>query len=424
MSLEATVGATPPAQCPVHSLEDEYNPFVAPQLNDPNPIWARARTESPVFFSRLLNAFVVSRYADVIEVLRRHDIFAQGIERKMFAEPSPEADRLLAQLPPLENMKLHSSEPPTHTKLRRYLQPALMPHRVAALEPELRRMANALIDEFEPRGHGDFYQDYAYPFPLHFLSHLIGLPRDDFPRIREWTDLQVLLRYGKPSADDQVRLAQSQLDSFAYTVDLVKRRRAEPGDDMLSWLIQDSDASDDPLSDEQLASQATTLLTGGHETTAHFVTMLLHRVLSHREHWAELVADPAISAVLVEEGLRTDGPVQSLWRKSTVDTQLGGIDIPAGSRVSVVLGSANQDGGVFDDAGEFDLARRDVSRHVAFGRGIHTCPGAGVARLEARVTLEVLSARLPGLRLADDDGYLFKPGATQRMAERLCVVWN
>src|SRR5262249_50877819 len=158
--------------------------------------------------------------------------------------------------------------------------------------------ANALIDTFEDHGHGDFYQLYAYPFPLHVLSRLIGLPREDFGLVREWADRQAMLRYGTPSAAEQVSLAQSQLDSFAYQVELVRRRRAEPGDDLLSWLIQDSDSSDDPLTDEQLASQATTLLTGGHETTAHFITMLTYRVLSG--HWDRLVEDPSSVTAIIE----------------------------------------------------------------------------------------------------------------------------
>jgi cytochrome P450 len=415
---------TPGGQCPARPLGDEYNPFVQPQLDDPYPIWARARNERPVFFSTVLNAWVVSRYADVIEVLRHHDIFGPGIERKMFAEPSPEADRLLAGLPPLEGMKIHSSEPPVHTKLRRYLQPALMPQRIAALEPEFRRISNALVDSFQPRGSGDFYQDYAYLFPLEVISHLIGLPRQDFARVKEWTDFQVQLRYGTPSAHAQVGLAQSQLDSFAYTVDLVKRRRAEPGTDFLSWMIQDSDSSDDPLTDEQLAAQATSLLTGGHETTSHFVTMLMHRVLSERPLWEALVANPADTPAILEEGLRMDGPVQSLWRRAKVATMIGDVAIPAGARISVLLGSANRDAAVFDRPDRFDPARTDISRHIAFGRGIHTCVGAGIARLELSVTLAVLAARLPKLRLAAGDGYTFKPGATQRMAERLYLAWD
>jgi cytochrome P450 len=413
---------TPPETSP--KLTELYNPFLPPQLDDPGPVWARSREECPVFFSPVISSWVVTRYEDILGVLRNPDVFGPGIDRKMFGSACPEAEKLLSQLPPLGSMKVHSSEPPVHTKLRRYLQPALLPHKIGAMEPELRRLANKLIDEFEPRGQGDFYQDYAYRFPLEVIAHLIGLPRQDLEQIRIWTDLQAELRYGDPSPAEQVALAQSQVDQFRYVVGLVAQRRRKPGDDFLSWIIADSDASDDPLTDEQLASQATSLLTGGHETTSHFLTMLIHRLLKDRRYWEILVADPAQVPALVEEALRTDGPVQSLWRRAKVDTEVGGVRIPAGDRLSLALGSANLDPSVFGQPDAYDPGRPDVSRHVAFGRGIHTCVGAGVARLESRITLELLSSRLPRMRLAEDDGYTFKPGATQRMAERLYLEWS
>jgi cytochrome P450 len=417
------MNSVPTAGCPRHALADEYNPFRSPQLEDPGPVWARTR-EAPVFYSSVLSAWVVSRYSDVVEVLRRHDTFGPGVQRKMFAEPSPAADALLAQLPPRETIKIHNSEPPQHTKLRRYLQPALMPRRVQPLEPEFHRIANELVDAFATRGSVEFYEEYAFPFPMNVIGKLIGLPEADFEQIKEWTDLQVQLRYGTPSAQEQVSLAQSQLDSFEYTRTLIRTRRANPGQDLLSWMIQDSDASDDPLTDDQLAAQVTTMITAGHETTAHFVTMLMHRLLTERHLWEALVADPKNSASLVEEGLRTDGPVQSLWRRVKHDTRLGEVDIPEGARIAVLVGSANLDDETFGEASHFEVGRANVGSHVAFGKGIHTCPGAWIARLEVRSTLEVFATRLPTLRLADEPGYLFKPGATQRMAERLHLEWD
>jgi cytochrome P450 len=140
--------------------------------------------------------------------------------------------------------------------------------------------------------------------------------------------------------------------------------------------------------------------------------------------WRRLVEDPSAIPAVVEESLRIDGPAQSLWRRAKQDADVGGVRIPAGATVSVVLGSANADNDVFDAPDQFDLTRPNNSAHLAFGRGIHTCPGAGLARLEARVSLEVLAARLPRLRLAPDDGYVFTPSAIQRMARRLFVEWN
>jgi cytochrome P450 len=166
-------------------------------------------------------------------------------------------------------------------------------------------------------------------------------------------------------------------------------------------------------------------MTAGHETSSHLMTMTLHRLLEDNgAWWRRLVADPATIATVVEESLRIDGPAQSLWRRAKQTAAVGGAEIPAGATVSVVLGSANADGEVFGAPDEFDPARMNNSAHLAFGRGIHTCPGAALARLEARVSLEVLTARLPRMRLAPDDGYMFTPSAIQRMARRLFVEWT
>jgi cytochrome P450 len=165
-------------------------------------------------------------------------------------------------------------------------------------------------------------------------------------------------------------------------------------------------------------------LTAGHETSSHFLTLLLRRTLQDRSVWSGLIADPSVISAVVEEALRMDGPVQSLWRRAKVDAEVGGISIPAGARLSLILGSGNVDEARFESPTEFRLDRSNIGHHIAFGRGIHTCVGAGIARMESRITLEVLTTRLPGMRLAADDGILFKPSAKQRMAQRLYVEWR
>lgn len=411
-------------KCPVGALGDRYNPFATPQLDNPFPIWAQARAESPVFYSQVLGAWVVTTYADVVTVLRNPGVFGPIASRKIFAESCPEAEAILAELPPLEETNAVSAEPPVHTKLRRYLQPALMPHRVAAMESEFRAMSHQLIDTFEGNGSGDFYKDYASRYPLSVVCRLIGLPINEEPRIKEWASGRIDLRYGNLSVAEQIRAAEGQRDSYAFNLELIARRRAEPGDDLLSWIIQDSDASDDPMTDAQLASQATALLTAGHETTSHWLTMLLHRVLPDRARWAAIPTDPSLVSAIIEESLRMEGPAQAVWRRAKADAEIGGVPIPAGDRVSVVLASANVDAAVFEDPEKQVLGRSNVTHHVAFGRGIHTCVGAGIARLEGRISLEVLATRLPGMKLAADDGFMFKPSAIQRMARRLFVEWT
>lgn len=411
--------------CPVHTLEQAYDPFSPPQLDDPQPIWARARGEQPVFHSAVLDAWVVTRHADVVRVLKDRDRFGPGYgSRKLFAAPCPEADAMLDALPQVEETNTISTEPPLHTKLRRYLQPALMPRRTAALEPEMQAIAHRLIDRMDEKGHADFYAEYAHPYPLSVIGHLVGVPESMHRQIVDWANQRVDLRFGNLPAEAQIAAARGQQDSHAYTSGLVAERRATPGEDLVSWMVQDSDSSDDPLSDDQLAAQVTDMLSAGHETSAHFLVLMLHRVLPDRELWAALPGRPDLVTWTVEEALRLVGPAQAIWREAKHDTEISGVTIPAGARVSVVLGSANHDEQVFEAPDDFRLGRSNASQHVAFGRGIHTCVGAAIARAEMRTSLESLASRLPNLRLAADDGLIFRPSAIQRSAKRLYLEWT
>jgi cytochrome P450 len=377
-----------------------------------------------VFYSTVVNAWVVTRYDDVISVLRAPEVFGPGVEHRMVSEPCAEADRILARLPALDQVKINASEPPVHTKLRRYLQSAFFPHKVAQLEPKFRAMANDLIDGFAPRGRADLYRDYSYPFSLSVVSSYIGLPEEDRIRTRAWIEQIQKLRYTYLTAEEQVAAANGMVEAYDYTLELVHRRRAEAGDDLMSWIIQDSDSSEDALTDRQLASQALTLISAGHETTAHFLTMLVHLVLEDPSRWAALVEDPSTTSPFVEEALRISGPVQSLWRRAKADTEVGGIPIRAGERLSLLLGSANVDDRIFQTPERVDVTRANVAQHMAFGRGIHTCVGAGLARLEANLSLELLATRLPTLRLSGTKEVRFVPSSSQRAARGLDVEWS
>jgi cytochrome P450 len=410
------------SKCPIH---ESYNPFVAPQLDDPFAIWAESRHEQPVFYSKLLDAWVITRYADIFSVLKQPAVFGSVASRKMFGKPCPEADRILDALPRMEETNPLSSDAPVHTKIRRYLQAAFLPRRVAVLEPTLTATADELIDSFVGNGRGDFYSDFAYRYPLVVVGRLVGIPDSDLDRVKTWASQRVDLRNSDLDEAEQIAAAAAQREYYEYTLQLVADRRARPGADLLSWIIQDSDASDDPLTEDQLASQATSLLTAGHETTAHWLVVAVRRLLQDRARWDALVADPeSLTPKAVEEALRVDGPVQAIWRRVKQDVEVGGVAIPAGARLSLVLGSANADETVFADPLAFDAERANSVQHLTFGRGPHTCVGAPIARLEARISLMALARRLPRLRLAADDELMFKPNATQRMAQRLLVEWD
>jgi cytochrome P450 len=411
-------------QCPVGGLEGGYNPFVSPQLEDPYPVWEAAREGRPVFRSEVLGAWVVTRYDDVVGVLRDPVMFGQNSGRKMFAQGCPEADRILAGLPPLGEVVSSAADGEVHKKLRRYLQDAFLPRRVGVLEPRLRVICGGLIDGFAGAGRGDLYAVFAYPYPFLAICDLVGLPVEFHARVTGWADSQAKLRYGNLSPDEQVRVAGDLRDFFEFNGEFVRRRRAEPGDDLLSWIIQDSDASEDPLSEAQLAYQIQVLLSSGHETSTSFVMMAMARLLGDGARWASLAADPGSAKGAVQELLRLDGPVQSVWRRARAGAVIGGVGIPEGDLISLVIGSANADAGAFASPLDFEPGRANATRHVALGRGVHSCVGAPFARLVAEIEIESLAARLPRLRLAADPGLVYEPSANMRKPQHLNVEWT
>ena len=193
-------------------------------------------------------------------------------------------------------------------------------------------------------------------------------------------------RFGNLSAAEQVAAARRQLESHRFTMEIVRRRRKDPGDDLISWMVQESDASDDPLTDEQLAAQVTDLLTAGHETSAYFLTMLIRRVVTDRPLWAQLADDDELrTAVILRRCASRDRPTRCGATPSATPSWERSESRPA-HESRLVLGSANLDDAVFDKTDAFEVSRSNAASYLAFGRGIHTCVGAGVARMEARVS--------------------------------------
>jgi cytochrome P450 len=165
-------------------------------------------------------------------------------------------------------------------------------------------------------------------------------------------------------------------------------------------------------------------MSAGHETTANFLTLSMDAFLTDGAIWQSIVADPPTIPAVIEESLRLNGPVQSLWRTTTHDSALAGVDIPAGARISALTASGNRDDAMFEHAAAFDLDRANTRKHIAFGRGIHSCAGSNLARMEVRIALESLAQRLPSLRRAQRGPLQFEPSALQRAPKELQLAWN
>jgi cytochrome P450 len=397
-----------------------FDPLDPAQREDPFPLLELARREQPVFHAPEFDLWVVTRYDDVLAVLRDHDTFSSAGALRSSPDPyPPEVQEVLADgwpgMPYIIEL-----DPPLHDRIRGLVTKAFTPRRIAELEPRVRAIAEELVDELAPLGRADVIDRFAWPLPLRVLGELLGLPREDLPRLHEWGTDWLLLQQPGP-VERLVEHARGLVAMQRYFVEALEAREGQPTDDLMGALMVVRAESDDPLSLEAVAGLPLDLMVAGHVTVTRAIGSALALVFRHpplREH----LLDPELAPAAIEEILRLESPAQGLFRRTTRAVELGGAELPEGARVMAHFGSANRDRCVFEAPDEVEPGREGLSRHLAFGKGIHFCIGAPLARLELRLVLPLLLERLPGLRPAgetDREAVFFARGF-----RRLEVEWD
>jgi cytochrome P450 len=414
--------AASPKGCPV---VNSYQPTADEQLVDPFSAWAVARRETPVFFAPALGAYVVTRYDDICAITNDPQTFSNSDILKPLKPTPPQVAEILATgFDPSKLGAMIMLDPPEHDKIRRSLSARFTPKRIAQLEEEIRTAANDFIDRMQVGGtSADFVEAFAYPLPLRIICRLLGVPPEDSEQLHEWATFKLALQFGDMPLDEHVRAAHGYVDFQRYVANLIDHKRVDPQDDLISAMLAPT-ADGDMLDDIVLVGQVMGLVNAGHETTTTVLTMGLYHLLSNREQWDMLCADPGLAAAAAEESLRFDGPIKQLWRRATRDVEVGGVPIPRGARIAIVNGSANRDESVFDAPKRFDIAQKRDKANLAFGRGTHYCLGANLARSEARISFEMLSARIPSIRLATGAPTGYARNVTVRMPLGLLVEWD
>ncbi|HZO35771.1 MAG TPA: cytochrome P450 [Solirubrobacteraceae bacterium] len=312
-------------------------------------------------------------YADVVKVAGDYKTFSS-------VTPRPGAGRVL----PLE------CDPPEHAQYRRMMNPSFAPAKIAEAELDVRPFAAAMLDEMIAAGEADFGATFAYEFPIRALCKFMRIPEDSWTEIRNWHHRLVYEgdqnEPGRPKRDEMVA------EFVPYMMAIVGQRRATPGDDVVTAIIN-GEVDGEPLDDIAIVGLMIALFMAGFTTTTGAIGNLVLRVAHDSELQAFLRANPDRVADAVEESLRLDSTQQTMHRICTTDTELGGQRISAGDYISLHFGSANVDERRWPNAATFDLDRKDKHQHLAFGRGVHKCYGAPLARMEMRVVLEELLAR-------------------------------
>ena len=385
---------------------------------DPYAVYKQFRDRGPMHLPEA-NLTVFSAYRDCDEALRHPSSSSDRLK-------STVAQRLLADgatARPMGPPGFLFLDPPDHTRLRKLVSKAFVPKVVNELQPDITELVDGLLDRIAERGRFDIVSDLAYPLPVAVICRLLGVPLEDEPRFSHASALlaQALDPFftitGEPSQGMEERIQAGQW-LRGYLHELIGQRRSRPGDDLMSRLIA-VEESGDQLTEDEIVSTCSLLLIAGHETTVNLIANAILAMLHHPRQWAALGADADRAQAVIEETLRYDPPVQLVARIAADDMTIGDTTVVKGDSMMLLLAAAQRDPAEFERPETFD-PDRNAFRHLAFGRGLHYCLGAPLARLEAAVALSAVTARFPEARL--DGEPVYKQNVTLRGLSTLSVA--
>lgn len=413
-----------PTGCPVSHRAAEFDPFSDGYQQDPPEYVRWAREQEPVFYSPQLGYWVVTRYEDIKAIFRDNLTFSPSIALEKITPTGPEANAVLASYGFALNRTLVNEDEPAHMPRRRVLMEPFTPEHLMKHEPLVRELAREYVDRFIDEGRADLVDQMLWEVPLTVALHFLGVPEEDMDTLRKYSIAHTVNTWGRPKPEEQVEVAHAVGNFWQFAGKVLEKMRQDP--DAEGWMqygIRKQKEFPEVVTDSYLHSMMMAGIVAAHETTANATANAMKLLLQHPSAWRDICEDPALIPNAVEECLRHNGSVAAWRRLATKDVTVGGIDIPAGSKLLIVTSSANHDESRFADADLFDIRRDNASDHLTFGYGSHQCMGKNLARMEMQVFLEEFTRRLPHMRLAEQR-FSYVPNTSFRGPEHLWVQWD
>lgn len=362
-------------------------------IDDPYPALKELRQAGSPVWHNDLGIFLAAKYNDANDVLRTKTL------GRIFVAKQPESD--WNEFNWLHSDSLLDSEPPKHTRLRSLVAKAFNRNRIEALRPNIERLTDSLLEQIAVKKNFDIIADYAEPLPVKVIASLLGFPDEDEHLLRPWSQAIVKMYEVNPSRENQIAAQTAGREFADYVHGLMKARKVEPGADLISELAQVEEAGE-RLSTQELIATCVLLLNAGHEASVNGFGNGIVAAWRHPSEWEKLRSRPYVVAeTAIEEFLRFDAPLHFFERTATADTEISGVLIPTGKKIVSLLGSANRDEDIFENADVMNL-ERNPNPHIGFGAGIHFCLGGPLARLEMSISLPALFARFPDLQLVGE----------------------
>lgn len=354
-------------------------------LADPYPTYRRLREKDPIHRMRLVDGWAVTRYEDVEQILLDHQRFSNwgaGAGDRIYTR-----DRSMLDL-----------DPPDHTRLRSLVSKAFTPRSVTALKPRIEEIVGELLDGVDGERQFDLIDSFAFPLPVIVIAEMLGVPAQDLEQFKEWSNDIVVSLEPVQTREQRERFRRSEQELYEYFEGIIEQRRQDPQDDLVSALLA-AEEEGDRLSHGELLATLLLLLVAGNETTRNLIGNGMLALLRNPEELNRLKEQPELIDSAIDELLRYDSPVQLDGRTLVEDVEMGGKRMRAGQQVVAVVGAANRDPAAFTEPNRLDIGRQEKS-HISFGRGIHHCLGASLAKLEGKIAFASLLERFSTIELA------------------------
>ena len=406
-------------------MHASWSPLNDDYLAEPYAIAAELRDEHPVFYAEELGYLVVTEMAEIERIFNEHETFASVNVQDPVFPLAPEAQQVLSA-EDFNPVAVMSNRPePDHGRIRKYTRQGFSNKRIKTLEPFMRRRGNQLIDAMLSAGSSaEFVDAFAFPLPGETVFRFIGFPEADDELLKQWCGDRKAFSWGHPTGAQQTEIAEQMLAYWRYCREFTASKRTDRGDDFTSELITAHEENPDDITYREVESVVYGLSFAGHEAVTSAICNTLQCLLPRRDVWAEICADPTLIPNAVEEVMRFNSSQISWRRLTTVDTTVGGYDVPAGTAIFMNFASANRQADIFENPDEFDIHRPNAAHNISFGKGVHYCLGARFAKFETQVMTEILADRIPSLRLVEGQSESYFPNITFRGPTTLHIAWD
>jgi cytochrome P450 len=370
-------------------------------FQDPYPHYEEVRAQAPIFYWEEYGTWFFINHADVNAILRSRKFGTQithlASREELGLPPIPEE---LCAFRELDSHQILAMEPPRHTRIRSLVQKSFMGRQISSFKPRIEELSHQLIDSFTRENSTNLVDSFATPIPITVITEMLGVPTEMSAQLLAWSHAMVRMYQHKPTSQDGKNAVTATHEFSAYLRGLMDERRADPGDDLISLLIEAHEQGG-RLTEDEVIANCVLLLNAGHEATVNVIGNGVYALLKNPEQLHKLREEPELINTAVDEILRYDSPLHYFNRWVLEDVQIGEQTFAFKTEIAIVLGAANRDPAVFDKPDQLDITRTR-NPHLSFGGGIHYCIGAPLARLELQTALPILLERLPDLRLDDE----------------------